>query len=297
MTYPPLPLPQSREFERCCELLEIPVQRHDRSDATCLVQTRHFPVIGPVNLISRGPVSSAPDSNSGHISEIIRDLKGPLCLNLPIGSRPPRAWRVLEGSKLALLDLKSPAQMRAGLAQKWRNQLNKAERQNLTVIDQPLDAQKHAWFLNAEAAQQKQRRYRNHPTGFLLAYAKANKGQARLYTAIGDAGTAAAILILRHGRMATYQAGVTTESGRKLNAHNLLLWRAMCDLQKRGYEQLDLGRADLNKGLTHFKLGTGARTETLIGSFLMHRWAMPKIKPPQPIKAGLSLDVPEASRI
>lgn len=297
MKHPPLPLSQSREFERCCNRLGIPVQRHDWTGGTCLLQTRAFPMIGPVHLISRGPVSTEPEHHAEHITDILSTLKGPLLLNLEKGTRPARALRVLEGARLAVLDLHPQDRMRANLSQKWRNQLNKAERENLTILDQPLNATQHSWFLDAEAAQQRQRKYRSHPSAFLLAFAEANKGQARLLTAISDAGTAAAILIFRHGRMATYQAGVTTDIGRSVNAHNILLWQAMCDLQERGYQQLDLGRADLTQGLTHFKLGTGARTISLSGSFVLHRWVSPK-KPRSDAGAPRSLqDVPKGVQL
>ena len=68
--------------------------------------------------------------------------------------------------------------------------------------------------------------------------------------------------------MATYQAGVTTEVGRRMNAHNLILWTIMTDLQKRRVRQLDLGRADLSDGLTRFKTRAGARIEPLPGTYL-----------------------------
>ena len=48
----------------------------------------------------------------------------------------------------------------------------------------------------------------------------------------------------------------------------------MSDLHRRGFEALDLGRADLNPGLTRFKRGSGADIETLAGSFLFHPWFM-----------------------
>ncbi|MEM7457886.1 MAG: GNAT family N-acetyltransferase [Pseudomonadota bacterium] len=91
----------------------------------------------------------------------------------------------------------------------------------------------------------------------------------------------AGMLILKHGRMATYQAGTTTPQGRETCAHNRLLWQVMCDLQKRQITRLDLGRADLSPGLRRFKLGAGAEVETLGGSFLFHHWfrsGLPKQK-------------------
>ena len=146
--------------------------------------------------------------------------------------------------------------------QKWRNQLKKAEKSPLVILNQALNPHKHMWFLDAEQRQQKARGYKNYPAPVLLAFAAANKGQARLFSAVIAGKPVAAMLVFKHGRMATYQAGVTTPDGRTHCAHNLILWHILCELNKRGIEQLDLGRADLSDGLTRFKLGAGARIET-----------------------------------
>ena len=265
-----LPLPQSHEFERCCALLNLTTHRQSWSKGTCLVQTRTLPLLGSVNLISRGPISPRSEDQAGRITDLVATLKGPVLLNLERGPRPSRAWRLMDGKTLAVLRLIEPGKMRARLSQKWRNQLKKAERSSLTVVDQPLDKARHNWFLTAEAEQQKSRGYRSHPTGFLLAYAQANRGQARVLTVLENGTPIAAVLIFKHGRMATYQAGVTTARGRQLNAHNLLLWQAMCRLQQLGFTELDLGRLDLAPGLAHFKRGTGAAELSLSGSYILH---------------------------
>lgn len=264
------PLPQSEAFERTCKMLDLPVKRIQQEDASCLIQSRRLPVIGSVNLISRGPVWSADTLRSDFLERVRDEVRGPLAINAPIGIDAP-GFRLVAGAELAILDMKDHSEMRARLHQNWRNQLKKAERSSLCVIDQPVDAQKHKWFLEAEQMQQKLRKYRGHPPGFILAYATANKGQARLYTALLEGEPVAAMLVLKHGLMATYQSGVTTEQGRNLCAHNLILWRIMTDLQKRGIRQLDLGRADLSDGLTRFKTRAGARIEKLPGTYLSFR--------------------------
>ena len=175
--------------------------------------------------------------------------------------------------------------MRKRLHQKWRNQLRKAERSDLKVICQPLDAADHKWFLDAEMEQQRTRRYRSYPAQFLLAYAAVNKGAALVYSATRDGEPVAAMLMLRHGTMATYQAGVTTPVGRTYCAHNLLLWRMMCGLQEEGGTILDLGRTDLSPGLRRFKLGTGAVTEKLAGTYWMPFWEARRSRPAEAVKA------------
>lgn len=261
-----LPLTQSEAFERTCNKLELPVRRIESEAGRCLVQSRKFPILGTFNLVSRGPVMAAGASDESFVSDLRRSLRGPLVINSPAGIQVG-GLKILSGAELAIIDLKEPAKMRAALHQKWRNQLNKSHNSSLIVRNQPLDYKRHKWFLDAEQAQQRARKYRSYPTGFLLAFAASNPGQARLYTAMLEQTPVAAILVFKHGVMATYQAGVTTPTGRSLCAHNLLLWSIMTDLQRRGVRQLDLGRADLSDGLRRFKCGTGARLETLSGTY------------------------------
>lgn len=283
-----LPLPQSEAFERTCARLGLTVQRVTTAAGTCLVQTRKLPVLGTFNLISRGPVLRQGVPVRPFLDQVRQRLKGPLVVNAATPDAAIGGLKIAKGAALAILDLQDPAAMRQGLDQKWRNQLKKAEGAGLTVTDQPLDASRHRWFLDAEMAQQKTRKYRNFPIGFLLAYAAANKGQARLYTALREGQPVAGMLVLKHGGMATYQAGIITPEGRQRCAHNLLLWRIMCDLQRRQVVQLDLGRADLSAGLRRFKIATGAQIETLPGSFLTHA-GFGLIRPKRPLPAASRL--------
>lgn len=266
------PLVQSSAFERTCQRLGVSVTRVSQGDNTGLVQSRRLPVLGPFHLVSRGPIAVDPSAFDQLIHSIRRQFRGPLVVNAPASMHQVGGVKIASGADIATIPMHAPDVMRARLHQKWRNQLRKSEASPLIVTDQALDPLRHKWFLQAEAAQQKSRKYRSYPTGFLLAFAAANKGQARLYSASLEGQPVAGMLILKHGRMATYQAGITTPEGRETCAHNRLLWQVMCDLQKRQITRLDLGRADLSPGLRRFKLGAGAEVETLGGSFLFHHW-------------------------
>lgn len=276
-----LPLTQSQEFERACNAIGLSVHRVTTAAGTCLIQSRRLPLFGRFNLISRGPVLRAAGGLSGLWSEVRQTVRGPVAINAPAGEAKMPGFKLVRGAELALIDIRDPGEMRGALHQKWRNQLKKAEQSPLTIVNQPLDEDCHAWFFSAEQAQQASRRYTSYPASLLLAYAAANKGQARLYTAMQGTRPVAAMLILKHGAMATYQAGVTTDAGRLHCAHNLILWTVMTDLHRCKVSQLDLGRADLSDGLRRFKRGAGARLETLAGTSLAlpplsHMFAGPK---------------------
>ena len=173
---------------------------------------------------------------------------------------------------VARLDLaKTRAERKSDLQQKWRNRLHRSQSNGLRVSRQnmPLDATH--WLFAADQAQQLQRRYRSWPIALTLAYARENKGQAKLFQAFDGKDGVAAILILRHGRAATYHIAHATPAGKALSAHNLLLWEASEWLAAKGCQQLDLGLINTEEapGLARFKLGTGAHLAQLGGTWLL----------------------------
>ncbi|MCA0954861.1 GNAT family N-acetyltransferase [Mameliella alba] len=273
-----LPLPQSGEFARACEVLGQPLRRHRREAGgqtrmVWQVQSRRLGPLGRVDLVSRGPVAAATDDLRDWSEGWRRWHDGrPLLLNADGMTcqmlRAAGFWPLMTPASLALLPLGDVTDMRAALAQKWRNRLNRAKREDLHVTERELTADH--WLLQAEAAQAKARRYRGLPAVFAQAFAAANPGQARVFEAQHRGAPLAAALMLRHGRMATWQIGVTTAEGRRRHAMNLILWHAMQSLAAQGHEVLDLGilNAQDAPGLTHFKLGTGARLHRLGGTWL-----------------------------
>lgn len=274
----PLPLPQSEEFARTCEALGQPLRRCKRESGRRLrlwwqIQSRRTRLLGRIDLVSRGPVAEEADDLQDWTGRWQRWHDGrPLVLNAdglkPDALRDAGFWPLMTPACLGLLSLGPEAAMRAAMAQKWRNRLHRAEREGLDVHETTLTGDH--WLLRAEAAQARARRYRGLPPAFSAAFSEVNPGQARVYEARFRGPPVAAVLILRHGRMATWQIGVTTPEGRRRHAMNLLVWRAMQDLAARGHDCLDLGilNAQDAPGLTHFKLGTGARTHRLGGTWL-----------------------------
>lgn len=188
---------------------------------------------------------------------------------------------VPELAKLGAVPLMSPARValwdlnidqdarRAALHQKWRNRLNRAERQGLRVTRQNMPCDANHWLLTADALQQQANGYKSWPAALTLAYAQANPGDAKLFQAFEGRDPVAAMLILRHGAGATYHVSHATARGKQLSAHNLLLWEAASWLSAKGCTQLDLGVINTEDaaGLARFKLGTGARLQTLGGTW------------------------------
>jgi hypothetical protein len=181
--------------------------------------------------------------------------------------------RVMTGYSTVMLDLRQPqAELRRKLEGKWRNRLAKVEADDSLRVQVQADRQACQQLLARENEQRQSRGFHGLPTPLVPAFidAHAKPSQALLMsTAKQGKETVAAMLFLLHGRGATYHMGWSNEVGRKLNVHNLLLWRAMAQLQAQGVEQLDLGGVNTHDlpGISRFKLGTGGQVLTLAGTY------------------------------
>lgn len=179
--------------------------------------------------------------------------------------------RVGEGYHTFMLDLSAPMpELRARLGQKWRNILNRSEREPLS-IDWDDRARQLPWFLKVYA-QHKQRKGYEGPAPDLLKHlsqAMMPTGDMILGRAMKDGAVLSAVLIACHGDRATYLAGWTGDEGRAAGAHHRLLWEACSVLKQKGTTQFDLGgfnEADA-KGIMDFKAGMGGRVYCLAGRY------------------------------
>lgn len=172
--------------------------------------------------------------------------------------------RILTGYQSVWLNLAVPSEkLRADLHPKWRNQLVKAEKADLEIQVEP----DSSGLVTRHEDHMKQSGFHAlSPTtyGFIPAAKKL------CLSAINDGQEVASVLILRHGRAATYQIGWTNDVGRSLNATNLLIWQAILRLKHEGISWLDLGGVEPSKnpGLARFKERLGGESFTLAGTYL-----------------------------
>lgn len=274
----PLPLPQSPEFARACAALDRPLRLCTRERRGSLrlwwqVQSRRFGPLGRIDLISRGPVARDGDDLQEWPDRWRRWHDGrPLLLNAdgisPDALRQAGFWPLMTPASLAVLPLRAEETMRRALRQKWRNRLNRAERADLCLRQRRLAPDD--WLLRAEADQARRKGYRGLPPAFSRAFDAVNPGKTLVVEACEGGTPVAAALILRHGRICTWQIGHVSPRGRRLNAMNLVLWHAACVLAEAGHDSLDLGtlNRDDAPGLAHFKLGSGAQVHRLGGTWL-----------------------------
>ena len=184
-----------------------------------------------------------------------------------------RLTRVMTGYSTVMLDLRRPlTELRADLEGKWRNRLTKAEADVGLRVQVQADRQGCQELLLREGEQRMSRGFHGLPTQLVSAFIDAHDKPSQAYvmsTARRGKEVVASMLFLLHGQGATYHMGWSSDEGRKLNVHNLLLWRAMAHLQEQGRESLDLGGVNTHDlpGISRFKLGTGGRVLTLAGTY------------------------------
>lgn len=197
--------------------------------------------------------------------------------------------QMVTGYSSIRLDLATPLErLRAGLDGKWRNALKTAEKSPMRVeFGSRAEGSWHEEAFAALLAEHDEHRiergFRGPDGRFYAAFANAipaapeaaGAGEdamllwAHAGTHLGKVRPIAGILILRHGRSATYAMGWSNAAGRLVNAHYRLLWRAVAELQARGVLLLDLGGVDTEHGagVARFKLGLNGEVFTLAGSF------------------------------
>lgn len=182
----------------------------------------------------------------------------------------------LEGWASARLDLSLPVEaLRNQLQQKWRNCLNKAERLRLTV-QTGCDALAFDQFLREYKRMLLDRKYCTSATPVLLSRLQALLPPERklwVLTAHQNGQSLGAVLIARYGETCEYLAGAINDAGRAVNAGQLLLWRAACEMKNLGHRWLDLGGMDPKQtpsGIFHFKSGLGGVPYRLMGELEAH---------------------------
>jgi len=194
-------------------------------------------------------------------------------LNDPLGL--PAVRRIMSGYSTVIMDIAKPMDvLRAQLDKRWRHRLGGAEKSELNVQRMGTNPGQYRWLLDAEMQQRADRGLEGLPLIWFERYAESRKQPSRnLLSLRADVGRdrVAGMMFLIHGEAATYQVGWTSDVGRDLHAHNLMLWRAIEELRERGVRSLDLGGVNTQRsaGIARFKMATGGVVKQLAGSYLL----------------------------
>lgn len=239
--------------------------------------------------IDRGPVWFEGAGTALHLKRVLEELNAQFPVRwgrrrriMPELEESPSALKMISqwgytridrpGYQTVWLDLfLGEDTLRAGLEQKWRNRLNKAERAGLK-IDWDISAPVLSWLTGIYAGDKAARGYGGPEPAFLRRYLPllAAKGDLIVARAIQDSSPIAFNVLVCHGRSATYLAGWSSEAGRENSAHHLLLWEGIKMLKQKGIMELDLGGVndEEGQGIKHFKEGLGGRTVRLVGHYV-----------------------------
>jgi hypothetical protein len=171
-----------------------------------------------------------------------------------------------------LVDLtRQPEVIRSSLAQKWRNQLNGAMRQAITVdISRTSDAFERFRPLFDEMQARKRFDTELGPDFYDRVQRTAGESERLVVATAQTDGEAVAGAVLDVGNeVATYILGATTGAGMKCKAAYALHWRLMMHAREAGCRWYDLGGIDPegNPGVHHFKSGFGGVEVTAPGPY------------------------------
>lgn len=284
------PLQQDWAYGSSLMMLGVPVLRARIFQGQELVGQAQFIVrkwggLGSMALCTRGPVWIKPLSVVEEAAAYAA-LKKSLPLSgirfmvvtpeVPEGQvhglKPMR--RIMSGMSTVMLDLTPTLeQLRAQLDRRWRHRLVGGESSAMSIHRVGTNVGQYRWLLDAEIQQRSDKKLEGLPVPFFDNYVHSRKQPTQnILTLRADLGRdrIAAMMFLIHGTAATYQVGWTSEKGRDMHAHNLILWKGMEELKARGIRMLDLGGVNTirSAGIARFKMSTGGKVLTLAGSYI-----------------------------
>lgn len=262
------------------------VKSAGHSPYSALVLDQRFIGLARVKAVFRAPL---PDGENAEVLQHIRRQFAPWrwrfftfmpeCKVEQHGTMRRAGYRrIMTGASTIWVDLrKSPADLRASLLGKWRNQLKKAEGEPLTVSVGGRKPKHYNWLLEKEAEQRSASGYAAIPLGLVPIYARVaeelgeQSGASVVSVSAYHKGQpVAGALFLCHGASATYHIGWSGEQGRTLNAQNRVLFEGMLALKDRGISWLDMGGIETKTkaGIARFKMGLGHPVYTAAGLYL-----------------------------
>ena len=203
------------------------------------------------------PSQFSQDTEGTRFLEICQELG----LQQDLDAKPYRTFRV---------DLTPPLdQLRKKLDQKWRNQLNGAERNGLTLVEGTGDELYQQFLaLYDDMMARKQFETTVDPREFQRIQQRLPERQKMLVLVTEKDGRPMTGLVGSVlGDMGIYLLGATSDEGMKTKGSYLLQWTFIQRLKERGCRSYDLGgiNPEKNPGVYHFKQGLGGEEVTGLG--------------------------------
>ncbi len=165
----------------------------------------------------------------------------------------------------------SEEQLFKNLKMNWRNALRKSIQYKLE-IKKTTNRDDFDWLIEQYEVFKKNKKIVDLSKAMLnsLYNQMIENNTIHVLIAQNEAENIAGVIIVTHGKGCSYFLGWNGELGRKLNAHNFLLWNALKDAKKRGECFFDLGGVlskNKYKSISDFKSGLSGKKYALIGEF------------------------------
>lgn len=234
-----------------------------------------FPFIKIV-YINRGPIIINDKFNFNEILNTISKkyflIKGHLLIFNPFLPIKDNVIKILQKNfysgiksrnyETSFIDLQKDEEvLRANLHSKWRNQLVKSEKNNITI----------SYYINEEKIDIILKEYKKmldkkqfiglNPNQLkVLSKIFIKKNKLVYFIAYdNEQNIIGFTIILTFYNSAVYFIGWSSQYGRKLNVSNLLLWNSITYLKRKNYKEFDLGGYDSIKlpGIASFKKRIG----------------------------------------
>jgi lipid II:glycine glycyltransferase (peptidoglycan interpeptide bridge formation enzyme) len=161
--------------------------------------------------------------------------------------------------------------LRKGLDQKWRNQLNRAEKNGLTVVEGSGD-DLYALFRRLYAEMYARKRFETSIS--VEAFGRIQEGlepalKMQIFICKAQDEPVSALVGSALGDTGIYLLGATSDSGLQAKGAYLLQWCMLRWLKERGCRFYDLGgiNPERNPGVYHFKSGLCGADVTHLGRF------------------------------
>jgi lipid II:glycine glycyltransferase (peptidoglycan interpeptide bridge formation enzyme) len=283
-----------RAAEMHAEVSRLIVRRDDAVIGLAQARIKRLPVIGAgVAHVLFGPLWRRPDAMPADLQvvlEAVRDeyatrrgLNLQIVPNLPEADMPGDAADtfaaagferdpLVESYRTFRLDLTPPLEeLRKGLAQKWRNGLNQAERNRASVVASS-DPSAMAAFESLYVEMKARKAFETDVSIELFRTLQDTLPAAErplvLLATVDDqpvAGHVSSTL----GDTSLYLLGASNETGRTHKAAYLLQWQAIVRARELGKRWYDLGGIDpaANPGSHHFKAGVGGQECRYVGQY------------------------------
>jgi hypothetical protein len=190
------------------------------------------------------------------------DASSTLLAEAGFRQRRPGGW----GS--ALIDLQLPVdRIRASVASTWRNRLNASIKAGVEVrVRQDRDG--FHWMLQLHAENMMQKGFVGPDVEFVRAMIDDDPGAFWVLQACLKGEPCAGILVARFGAHAETYLCPTTDTGRHVNAHNLLYWTAITEMKSAGCRALDVGGYTTTERYGAFKRGLKGLEYRLSGEWI-----------------------------